>query len=1175
MAISFKELCNYIRDQIDAKQPNTTTLVKRMLGLPDTELNNIEKSTFINKISGIQKLCRISYATIGGLLVETIIQYIKIKYPTSPSNQLRILTKYIERLKNQKFTPADTIRILKKLKLENSEFYKTVTNKENFKTISENAKKLLHEVDISKFNKTYNNEYIKKAIEKVEKETEVTNTSLEANDLEELLQILANIKATCKDETIGDASTFIGELQLLLPESPIENLKEEIKYLQIVIDDRRKEPELTKQLNSCHPELKRKLVAAKTKIEKRIDALNAPSQTDLIKSPKGDDKQMIMDLNAIKAAQRKNLDLAQKINTAYHEACKKYKPDNIDDIVTSILGNLKGTINSGETLTYYAGIQKSDIEDFPYLKIIDCEKREQKSEDTIKNYTKYMQGNTEAIAERDSIIMCVMSKNIKEPVVFTEKSWGYDIKYKKYIESILFSKQELFPCTIIPVSNSNSINDSYDPEALKNAEKKIYALADDLNSIFISSESVTAETLQDEYNKHTKQRKLRFCEGCTEKYQKFKTTKIYETTAEKVLENYLKWGNKATPDQKLMIAKFIISSIVPRVAFVDDSKTNNFINDVVFRLYNPLTDEQRKKYGNDFRALILLAEKVDKSLTYIKTKIDINKSLAQNHLANNSSTEARKSKANEALKKLGLFYKQYSEYSNKVKNFLASAQSSEGSKQILEYLDDCKKYLGTIDKWITEKDKEMGTLISLIAFAQQTGYTAWKQGTKPTIGSYRVAGQQPAASAQAQPQQMPQQQTYPPVNPTMQQQARSPIYQNYAQQPLPTQSQIAQQPPGDQPRPQQTQNQQQPPYPMPQGQPQPYVQQPYPSQQIAQQPPGGQPQYVQSSEQPQPYFQQIYTQQTTKPQYPQNPYYPQAQQLYTNSNQMAYKQHPQQQQPQAQPNQSPSKLTDEELTKQNLMKNLESLSQRINTTWTEITKLGNQIDQLLTTPNLNSDQKKYSFDSKGFLMQKRNELDTTYKAAKGCYDKLKSVKNYSTTNPESITTPLGTIAQANDWVNKSLEGIQKFNATLEGISKTLSTIQQNQGQAEEVKTEEAEKKPPTEPLPTPPAEPLPTPPAEPLPTPPAKPLPTPPAEPLPTPPAKPLPTPPAKKAAEEAQGEQKPLANENSSAQTEQQNQDQAEEVKTEEAKPEEAKAEEDKRKEDNGEERENSKENP
>ena len=205
MAISFENLCDYIRDQIDKKKPNITTTVNKMLGSPSTGLNNIAKNTFINKISGIQNFDNISYAVINGLLVETIIQYIKIKYPTSPSNQLRILTKYIERLKNQKFTPTDTIKILNNLGLEGSEFYKTVTNKDKFEVIRGRAKTLLNEVDISKFNKTYNNEYIKKAIQKVEKETEVTNTSLEANDLEELLQILANIKATCKDETIGDA----------------------------------------------------------------------------------------------------------------------------------------------------------------------------------------------------------------------------------------------------------------------------------------------------------------------------------------------------------------------------------------------------------------------------------------------------------------------------------------------------------------------------------------------------------------------------------------------------------------------------------------------------------------------------------------------------------------------------------------------------------------------------------------------------------------------------------------------------------------------------------------------------------------------------------------------------------------------------------------------------------
>ena len=51
MAISFENLCDYIRDQIDSQKLNTIQLVKKVLGSPSTGLNNIAKNTFINKIS--------------------------------------------------------------------------------------------------------------------------------------------------------------------------------------------------------------------------------------------------------------------------------------------------------------------------------------------------------------------------------------------------------------------------------------------------------------------------------------------------------------------------------------------------------------------------------------------------------------------------------------------------------------------------------------------------------------------------------------------------------------------------------------------------------------------------------------------------------------------------------------------------------------------------------------------------------------------------------------------------------------------------------------------------------------------------------------------------------------------------------------------------------------------
>ncbi len=394
MPTSFEILCDYIREQIDAKKPNTIREVKTALGLNATiDLNNLSKTVLTNGISKVKDDETITL-TYAGILIEIVMFYVKNQ--KNYEKQLSALTKYIERLKNKKFTLAETVKILKKLGLEQSDFYKTVTNKDTYKNICESAKGLLQKVDMEKITDygidSKDKANITSAIEKVGSETEVTDTDLEVKDLEELLQILENIKATCKDETIGDPETLLSELNLLLPETPIESLKNEIEYLRLVIKNDYSVSEQQKQevLQKCSETTKQKLNKAENRIINRLKDFTILGLNESPK-PTGPQNRMAVNPAKIKAAQRKNLALMQKINTAYHEALEKVGNDKskIDEITTSILDKLKGTLNGSEELSYYQGEYNPEYRGSNLIEIEELEKAMDNPKEAL-NYVGYI-----------------------------------------------------------------------------------------------------------------------------------------------------------------------------------------------------------------------------------------------------------------------------------------------------------------------------------------------------------------------------------------------------------------------------------------------------------------------------------------------------------------------------------------------------------------------------------------------------------------------------------------------------------------------------------------------------------------------------------------------------------------------------------------------------------------
>lgn len=1075
MPTSFEILCDYIREQIDTKRLNTIRDVKTALGLNATiDLNNLSKTVLTNGISKVKDDETITL-TYAGILIEIVMFYVKNQ--KNYEKQLSALTKYIERLKNKKFTLAETIKILKKLGLEQSDFYKTVTNKDTYKNICESAKGLLQKVDMEKITDygidSKDKANITSAIEKVGSETEVTDTDLEVTDtdlevkdLEELLQILENIKATCKDETIGDPETLLSELNLLLPETPIESLKNEIEYLRLVIKNDYSVSEQQKQevLQKCSETTKQKLNKAENRI---INRLNDFKILGLNESPKptGPQNRMAVNPAKIKAAQRKNLALMQKINTAYHEALEKVGNDKskIDEITTSILDKLKGTLNGSEELSYYQGEYNPEYRGSNLIEINDCYYYQKPVQDIITLYTQSM--NNDKTVNRNHVAKYLMSKNIRPPVVFTNEGYGGDGGYIDNAKSLLFNAYKPLPCTVIPVRFSINSDDSYNPTAIAKAMPKIEALADDLNDVLQSSETDKLKQLKEAYNKHTSQKKLTFRDGYTyyaDKSVSFKTKNIYESTANEVLNNYATWHYNATEDQKLMITSFIISSIVPRVAFDDNSKEHNdFVNDVKHYLYNPIPRDQKKTCGTKFHALILLAKDVQQKLKYFKyitspnnlpAKVD---SCSQNH---RKSTPEQLKCAEIAREKLASWAtKQNSDaidaYLTLANTLLDNHLPADGSsKSILSNLDEYSTKLASINTWVTEQNKIIEKLEKAMDNPKEAlNYVgsiplSWKNGKIPTIGSQRKP--QPGQNkAPTQPQPTPQPTPTPtnvqtPTNQNPQVQQYQSGQQTVVQQPA---NPIIQQPP------QQMQYQQQTVQPQANAQ-QPVLKTPT-------QPMQGPPiQYLQTPSQAQQNFQQYYPGQQMYPPYQQN-YYPQAQQFYSNPQQMAYqppiqyppksavKQNPHQQGQGAKPTKPSHQLHDSKIiqmkkktvkeAKENMQKNLTELSQQINATWTNVRKLEERINTLAQTKGFDDQHQNYLSKLGPYLKEKLRQLDTTYNEAKKYFEQSKTVRIYGMTDPAKLQTAQTAIANANDWTTKSLTGLKNFKAELTEIETTL------------------------------------------------------------------------------------------------------------------------------------------